>query len=145
MNVTSLPRWNQVRSHIIAAVPQFYELDSEGTIALDLTDDGWLLEIRPDGDLLCQHGVAMEDVKTLMCDGTTEDLGSDEIAKQAKFFLGPAVSKKRPLLLEAGFEEQTEMNDEYVAISFRKKFDFHRADEVVATVRWCQEQFRTAA
>jgi hypothetical protein len=142
MNMTSPERWKHVRSRLLAAVPQFYELGSDGAIALDLTEDGWLLEMRPDGELLCQHGIAMDDVKSLMCDGTTEDLGSDEVAKQAKFFLGPEVSKKRPLLLQAGFEEQTEMNDDYVAIIFRKRIDLERTDEVAAAVRWCQDQFR---
>ena len=66
------------------------------------------------------------------CDGTTEDLGTDEVAKQAKYFLGPAVSKKRPALLKAGFAEQTDMNDEYVAITFHKTVDFQRFDEVLA-------------
>ncbi len=145
MSVTARPLWEDIRSRLVAAVPQFYELDPGGPLALDLTDDGWVLEVRPDGELLCQHGIAMEDVKSLMCDGTTEDLGSDEVAKQAKYFLGPAVSKKRPALLKAGFEEETEMNDEYVAITFRKRLDFQRADDVAAAVRWCQAQFRSVS
>jgi len=145
MSVTARPLWEDIRSRLVAAVPQFYELDPGGPLALDLTDDGWVLEVRPDGELLCQHGIAMEDVKSLMCDGTTEDLGSDEVAKQAKYFLGPAVSKKRPALLKAGFEEETEMNDEYVAITFRKRLDFQRADDVTAAVRWCQAQFRSVS
>ena len=61
----------------------------------------WLLEIKPEGKLLCQYGVAIDDVMPLMSDGTPEDLGTDEIAKQAKFFIQPAVSKFRPLLLQA--------------------------------------------
>ncbi|HMU29355.1 MAG: hypothetical protein KF854_04310 [Nitrospira sp.] len=85
----------------------------------------------------------MDDVKSLMCDGTTEDLGTDEVAKQAKYFLGPAVSKKRPALLKAGFAEQTEMNDEYVAITFLKAVNFERYEEVLGSVRWCQNLFKT--
>ncbi|MBX3237895.1 MAG: hypothetical protein KF814_17260 [Nitrospiraceae bacterium] len=142
MSMAAGSRWEDIRSRLVTAVPRFYELDPGGALALDLTDDGWVLEVRPDGVLLCQHGIAMDDVKSLMCDGTTEDLGSDEVAKQAKYFLGPAVSKKRPALLKAGFEEETEMNDEYVAITFRKHFDFQQADDVTAAVQWCQSQFR---
>ncbi|MCS6329741.1 MAG: hypothetical protein H8K06_22095 [Nitrospira sp.] len=85
----------------------------------------------------------MDDVKSLMCDGTTEDLGSDEVAKQAKYFLGPAASKKRPALLKAGFTEQTDMNDEYVAITFHKPIDLQRFDDVIAAVRWCQTLFKS--
>lgn len=145
MNTAVLPSWDQTRSRLLATVPQFYELEPGGALALDLGDDGWLLEVRPDGQLLCQHGIAMDDVKSLMCDGTTEDLGTDEVAKQAKYFLGPAVSKMRPALLKAGFAEQTDMNDDYVAITFLKGLDFQRPDEVMASVRWCQNLFSNRA
>ncbi len=144
-SLSSPSAWQQVRARLLASIPQFYELAPGGALALDLGDDGWLLEVRPDGAMLCQHGIAMDDVKTLMSDGTTEDLGSDEVAKQAKYFLGPAVSKKRPALLKAGFEEETEMNDEYVAITFRKQFDLLRSDDLAAAVRWCQDQFRASS
>lgn len=145
MNTAALPSWDQTRSRLLAAVPQFYELEPGGALALDLGDDGWLLEVRPDGQLLCQHGIAMDDVKSLMCDGTTEDLGTDEVAKQAKYFLGPAVSKMRPALLKAGFVERTDMNDDYVAITFLKGLDFQQPDEVMTSVRWCQNLFSNRA
>ena len=143
MSTVALPAWEQARSKLRTSIPQFYELEPDGPLVLDLSDDGWVLELRSDGQFLCQHGIAMDDVKSLMCDGTTEDLGTDEVAKQAKYFLGPAVSKKRPALLKAGFAEQTDMNDEYVAITFYKTVDFDRYDEVIAAVRWCQNLFRT--
>ena len=142
MNTSALPSWERIRSHLRATIPQFYELEPEGALALDLGDDGWLLEVRSDGQFFCQYGVAMDDVKSLMCDGTTEDLGTDEVAKQAKFFLGPAVSKMRPTLRNAGFSEQTEMNDDFVAIIFFKRLDFDRPDEIVAALHWCQNLFR---
>lgn len=143
MSTVSGPAWEQIRLRLLDSIPQFYELESGAALALDLGDDGWLLEVRSDGQFLCQHGIAMDDVKSLMCDGTTEDLGSDEVAKQAKYFLGPAVSKKRPALLNAGFAEQTDMNDEYVAITFHKLLDFQRFDEVITAVRWCQALFKS--
>ncbi len=142
MSTIALPAWEQTRSKLRTSIPQFYELEPGGPLALDLGDDGWLLELRSDGQFLCQHGVAIDDVKSLMCDGTTEDLGTDEVAKQAKYFLGPAVSKKRPALLKAGFAEQTDMNDEYVAITFHKMVDFECYDAVIAAVRWCQNLFK---
>ena len=142
MTTPVLPSWEQTRSHLLAAVPQFYEFEPGGALALDLGSGEWLLEVRPDGKLLCQHGIAMDDVKSLMCDGTTEDLGSDEVAKQAKYFLGPVVSKMRPTLIKAGFAEQTDMNDDFVAIIFIKNTNFERPDEVVADVHWCQNLFK---
>ena len=140
-----LPSWEQTRSYLIAAVPQFYEFEPGGALALDLGGGDWLLEVRPDGKLLCQHGIAMDDVKSLMCDGTTEDLGSDEVAKQAKYFLGSVVSKMRPTLIKEGFSEQTDMNDDFVAIIFLKSTNLERPDEVVADVRWCQNLFKIQA
>lgn len=143
MTIAALPSWEHARSHLMGTFPQFYEFEPGGALALDLGDGDWLLEVRPDGQLLCQHGIAMDDVKSLMCDGTTEDLGTDEVAKQAKYFLGPVVSKMRPTLIKAGFVEQTDMNDDFVAIIFRKGIDFQRPDEMVASVRWCQNLFRS--
>ena len=131
------PSWDQVRSYLLANVPEFYELEPKGALALDLGDGEWMLEVRPDGRL-CQHGVDMDDVKSLMSDGTPEDLGTDEVAKQAKYFIQPAVAKFRPALAKAGFQEETAMNEEYVAVIFEKAVDFGQLDEVTALVRWCQ-------
>ena len=134
--------WSEVRANLVRNVPQLYDLEPGGALALDLDNEDWLLEITPDGRLMCQHGIAMDDVKSLMCDGTTEDLGTDEVAKQAKYFLQPAVSKFRPTLMKAGFQETTEMNDEYVAVRFEKTVDLERLDEVEALVQWCRQHIR---
>jgi hypothetical protein len=130
--------WADVRAALTKSVPQFYELEPGGALALDLGGDGWLLEVRPDGQVLCQYGVSMEDVKSLMSDGTPEDLGTDEIAKQAKFFIQPAVAKFRPLLLQSGFAEETEMNEEYVAVTFQRSVDFQNLSSVQGLVQWCR-------
>lgn len=140
-DATSRP-WSEVRADLLLRLPQLYDLEPGGALALDLESDGWLLEITPDGRLMCQHGIAMEDIKSLMSDGTTEDLGTDEVAKQAKYFLQPAVAKFRPALAKAGFDEHTEMNDEYVAIQFEKAVDWQRLEDVQRLVRWCQQQIR---
>ena len=100
------------------------------------------MEITPDARLLCQHGVSMDDVKSLMSDGTPEDLGTDEVAKQAKYFIQPAVAKFRPTLIKAGFQEETAMNEEYVAVIFEKSIDFGKPDDITALVRWCQQIIR---
>ena len=139
------PHWKETRTTLSKAFPQFYELEPEGPLALDLGDEGWLLEIKPEGKLLCQYGVAMDDVMSLMSEGTPEDLGTDEIAKQAKYFIQPAVSKFRPLLLQSGFSEQTEMNDEYVAVTFERDVDFENLSKVQDLIRWCRRQIGGAA
>jgi hypothetical protein len=134
--------WSEVRANLVRSLPQLYDLEPGGALALDLESDGWLLEITPDGRLMCQHGIAMDDIKSLISDGTPEDLGTDEVAKQAKYFLQPAVAKFRPVLVKEGFEEGVAMNEEYVAITFEKAVDWQRLDEVQALVRWCQQQIR---
>ncbi len=135
------PAWAGVRAQLRRSQPAFYELEAEGALMMDLGDDGWLLEITPDGRLLCQMGMAIDDVKSLMSEGTPEDLGTDEVAKQAKYYLQPAVAKFRPALRGAGFEETSELTEEYVATTFQKAVDFRKPEEVEQAVRWCRQQF----
>ena len=139
---TLSPGWEQTRTRLVQSDPKFYELEPGGALALELGSDGWMLELTPDGRLICQMGMDMEDIMSLLSDGTPEDLGTDELAKQAKYYLQPAVSKFRKLLIGAGFEETTEMTDEYVAVLFQRAVDFGNLDDVMQTVRWCQAQFR---
>jgi hypothetical protein len=140
MSETASPQWKEARTTLAKAFPQLYELEPDGPLALDLGTDGWLLEIKPDGKLLCQYGLAMDDVMSLMSEGTPEDLGTDEVAKQAKYFIQPAVSKFRPLLLQSGFSEQTEMTEEYVAVTFEREVDLGNLSKVQDLMRWCCRQ-----
>lgn len=126
-----------LRASLAPAFPQLLELEPGGALAMDLGSDGWLLELTPDGRLLCQYGMALDDVMTLLSDGTPEDLGTDEIAKQAKYYIQPAVSKYRAILLKSGFSEQTEMNDEYVAVRFERSVDMTNPMAVQDLMRWC--------
>ncbi len=135
-----LSTWPQLRTVLMQAFPQLYELESSGPLVMDLGSDGWILEVRPQGTVLCQYGVAMDDVMALMSEGTPEDLGTDEVAKQAKYFLQPAVSKYRALLLESGFAEETEMTDEFVAVTFARAVDVADPAKVQGLLRWCCQQ-----
>ena len=140
MSEIASPQWSEARTTLAKAFPQLYELEPNGPLAIDLGTDGWLLEIKPDGKLLCQYGVAMDDVMSLMSEGTPEDLGTDEVAKQVKYFIQPAVSKFRPLLLQSGFSEQTEMTEEYVAVTFEREVDLGNLSKVQDLMRWCCRQ-----
>jgi hypothetical protein len=100
-----------------------------------------MLEITPDGRLVCQAGMDIDDIQSLLSDGTPEDLGTDELAKQAKYYLQPMVARFRKPLRDAGFEEQTEMTEQHVAIMFQRQVDFRKYDEVVQAIRWCKQQF----
>ena len=138
------PAWTQLRADLKRSFPQFYELESDGPLIMDLGGDGWLLEVRPEGRVLCQYGVAMEEVMALMSEGTPEDLGTDEVAKQAKYFLQPAVSKYRTLLLQSGFVEETEMTDEFVAVTFAREADLQNRTKLEDLLRWCRRQIGSA-
>ena len=137
---TPAPVWDKTRATLCRIEPEFYELEPGGALALALDDEGWMLEITPDGRLICQMGMDMDDIKSLLSDGTPEDLGTDELAKQAKYYLQPAVSKVRRAFLSAGFEEATEMTDEYVAVTFQRPVDFGKLDDVKEAIGWCRKQ-----
>ena len=131
------PVWTALRASLAPTFPQLQEFEAGGALSMDLGPDGWILELTPDGQLLCQYGVAIDDVMSLLSDGTPEDLGADEIAKQAKYFIQPAVSKYRALLLKSGFSEQTEMNEAYVAVRFERSVDVTNPTAVQDLMRWC--------
>jgi len=131
------PAWAALGASLAPTFPQLLELEPGGALTMDLGSDGWLLELTPDGRLICQYGVAIEDVMTLLSDGTPEDLGTDEIAKQAKYFIQPAVSKYRALLLKSGFSEENEMNDAYVAVRFERSVDVANPVAVQGLMSWC--------
>ena len=131
------PAWAALKASLAATYPQMMELEADGPLAMDLGSDGWLLELTPEGQLLCQYGMAIDDVMTLLSDGTPEDLGTDEIAKQAKYYIQPAVSKYRAILLKSGFSEQSEMTDEYVAARFERNVDVANPVAVQDLMRWC--------
>jgi len=129
--------WTTLKASLAPVFPRLVELEPGGAMAMDLGHDGWLLELTPDGKLLCQYGMALDDVMTLLSDGTPEDLGTDEIAKQAKYYIQPAVAKYRAILLQSGFSEQTEMNDDYVAARFERSIDLTNPIAVQDLMRWC--------
>jgi hypothetical protein len=137
MSNEASPAWTSLRASLAPAFPQLQGLEAGGALTMDLGPDGWLLELTPDGLLLCQYGMALDDVMTLLSDGTPEDLGTDEIAKQAKYYIQPAVSKYRTILLKSGFSEQTEMNDDYVAARFERNVDLTNPTAVQDLLRWC--------
>ncbi len=129
--------WVALKGSLAPTFPQLQEFEAGGGLSMELGSDGWLLELTPDGQLLCQYGMAIDDVMALLSDGTPEDLGTDEIAKQAKYYIQPAVSKYRAILLKSGFSEQTEITDEYVAARFERSVDVTNPTAVQDLMRWC--------
>src|SRR5437879_12186123 len=99
------PDWEAVRARLRRSHPNFFELEVGGALLMDLGSDGWLLELTPDGRLLCQMGMDIEDIMSLMSEGTPQDLGTDEVAKQAKYDLQPALAEYRAAQRAAGSGE----------------------------------------
>jgi hypothetical protein len=137
MSDETSPGWTALRAALAPTFPQLQEFEADGALTMDLGSDGWVLELTPGGQLLCQYGMALDDVMTLLSDGTPEDLGTDEIAKQAKYYIQPEVSKYRAILLKSGFSEQTDMTDEYVAARFERNVDLTNPVAVQDLMRWC--------
>ena len=133
--------WNAARSLLQRSMPELFELEPGGALAMPVGQDGWLLEITPAGRLVCQVGLAMEDVQSLLSDGTCEDLGTDELAKQARAFIQRSATQHRQALLAAGFEEESQMNADYVAIGFSRPVDLQEPASVLEAIRECRARF----
>ncbi len=138
---TTLPSWGEARDYLLKHVPGWFSSSSEEALTLQLDDDDWLLEVTPSGLLACQAGYMLEDMQSILSDGTAEDLGSDELAKQAKFYLQQTVSKHRRRLLQDGFTERTEMNDEYVAMIFEQPVEFHDLPALASSIQRARSKF----
>ena len=132
--------WSTICTFLIGKDPEFTQSEPDSPLTLLLDDEDWQLEVTPGGLLVCQAGYALEDMQSLLSDGTPEDLGSDELAKQAKFYLHQTVSKHRPWLKQEGFVERTEMNDEYVAIFYERTMDLTNLPELEQAIRRCRNQ-----
>ena len=137
MSDEASPAWASLKASLTPTFPQLQEYEAGGALTMDLGSDGWVLELTPDGLLLCQYGLALDDVMALLSDGTPEDLGTDEIAKQAKYYIQPAVAKYRAILLKSGFSEQTEITDDYVAACFERSVDLTNPTALQDLMRWC--------
>ena len=137
------PGWQQVQDHLKQGNSGFEQYEPGGALTLELDDEDWQLEITPAGVLICQAGYALEDMQSLLSDGTAEDLGSDELAKQAKFYIQQVVSKYRDRLIKDGFSERVEMNDDYVAVFFERPIDFDNLSELEQLIARYRRQFAT--
>jgi len=137
------PHWHEARSSLLTDIPGWFESQESEPLTLSLPDEDWLLEITPDGRLVCVAGYDLDDMKSMLSDGTPEDLGTDELAKQVKFFLQQTTSKYRRKLLAEGFTERIEMNDDFVAAHFEQAIDLRALSEVRHKIHTCQSWFRS--
>ena len=136
------PHWHEARSSLLTDIPGWFESQETEPLTLSLPDEDWLLEITPDGRLVCVAGYDLDDMKSMLSEGTPEDLGSDELAKQVKFFLQQTTSKYRRKLLAEGFTERMEMNDDFVAAHFEHAIDLKSLSDVRQRIYACQSWFQ---
>ena len=141
----NLQVWHKARDFLTERFPNCQQSSSSGPLTFDVKNEDWLLEVTPNGILACQSGYDLDDMKSILSDGTAEDLGSDELAKQAKFYLQQTVSKYKRYLQQDGLTERMEMNDEYVAIIFERTIDLDRLEELEQTIRRYQGLFSSSA
>ena len=141
MSEEAYPEWQNVQRHLKKTVPGFVQYEPGGALTLELADEDWQLEVTPQGQLICQAGYALQDMQSLLSDGTAEDLGSDELAKQAKFYIQQVVAKYRDRLKQDGFIERTEMNDDYVAVFFERNVDLKNLPMLDHLIAQYQQQF----
>jgi len=139
---TSAGSWSTIQQHLRQAFPGFTADEPDGPLNLQLDDEDWQLEVTPEGLLICQAGYALEDMESLLSDGTPEDLGSDELAKQAKYYLQQTVSKHSRRLKQEGFTERMEMNDEYVAVFYERPVTFDDPAALTKLIQDCRRHFK---
>ncbi len=137
------PHWPSARSSLLVEIPGWFDSDDMEALTLSLPDEDWLLEITPDGRLVCVAGYDLDDMKSILSDGTAEDLGSDELAKQVKFFLQQTTAKYRRRLVAEGFTERIEMTEDFVAANFEQAIDLSALTEVRQKIQNCQSWFRS--
>jgi hypothetical protein len=135
------PQWHAARASLLTQISGWFESDETEPLTLSLPDEDWLLEITPDGRLVCVAGYDLDDMKSILSDGTAEDLGSDELAKQVKFFLQQTTSKYRRRLLAEGFTERIEMTEDFVAANFEQAIDLQAPFDVCHKIQTCQSWF----
>ena len=140
-DLNAAPAWDQIKKHLTTSIRGWLNPNDPESLTLPMGDEDWLLEITADGTLVCMAGYDLEDMRSILCDGTTEDLGSDELAKQAKFYLQQTISKHRKHLLADGFTERIEMNDSFVAAHFTRPIDLTQPTEVEHHIHTCQIRF----
>ena len=143
MSEEEYPEWQNVQKHLKKTVAGFVQYEPDGALTLELDDEDWQLEVTPQGQLICQAGYSLEDMQSLLSDGTAEDLGSDELAKQTKFYIQQVVAKHRDRLKQDDFTERMEMNDDYVAVFFERRVDLKNLSKLNHLIAQYQQQFRT--
>jgi len=62
--------WDQAQAYLKKTYPKFVQYETSGALTLELDDEDWQLEVTPEGVLVCQAGYSLEDMESLLSDGT---------------------------------------------------------------------------
>jgi hypothetical protein len=108
-----------------------------GAISLNLKDEDCLVEVHSDRSLVCLFGMDMEELKGMIAGDSTEDLSGDELQRAAKESLRQTVGTRGITLRRFGFQEETQITDEYYVLAYRKSLDQESMTTTLSTVRDC--------
>ena len=64
---------HQLVRSLLTDIPGWFDSEETEALTLSLPDEDWLLEITPDGRLICVAGYDLDDMKSILSDGTAED------------------------------------------------------------------------
>lgn len=121
----------------------FERIEQEGGFSLlyAIEKDDCVVELWTDGRLSIQFGMDMGELRTLLAGSTTEDIAEDELQRVAKDHLRPMAKRYRSRLVALGFQEGTEVTEEYYAMSFQKTMDFSDPSQIISQVKACLHLF----
>ncbi|MDH5587726.1 MAG: hypothetical protein OEZ05_13975, partial [Nitrospirota bacterium] len=60
------PHWPSARAALLKDIPGWFESEETEPLTLSLPDEDWLLEITPDGRLICVAGYDLDDMKSML-------------------------------------------------------------------------------
>lgn len=145
MTAPQTDSWAETRAYVLDHIPEFAHDSTDDVLMLRLDDEDWVLEVTSDGLLRCQAGYDLDEMKSILSDGTAEDLGNDELAKQVKFYLQQTTARHRPWLLQHGYVERVEMTGSYVVVSFEQPVNLRNPEDLVDRIRALRARFRPAS
>ena len=122
----ALKNWETVEQILRQAGRPCERLSSDpqdASLLVETLEMDCVVEMFPDGRFACQFGADMEEMRSLLTGGQTEDMADDELVRVVRNHLKPLVDRYRSAFLRAGFTEEVNANPDYYAIAFQTYLD----------------------
>lgn len=136
--------WEDLKRELTRLGMEFEESNGPTVLSLEVGRFPFLIEFHPDGRLVVLFGVDMDELRTLVSGGATEDLSEDELQRVARDQLRPTVNVFKSTLKGDGFQETIDAGAGYYAIAFNKTIPEQGARESAALIRTCVERLGAA-